>query len=188
MVDLATRTADTPASDPARDNNCLADYRDAVERLRGQTVDELGRQPMAPETASMLAVMAASLPIVAALHPANPLTLDVWQVGASLAAVWAGVFWQQRGRYNRFHAAWSRKVAEHGEVAAIPVQPYGCRRSGQTTGAWAAEKRFVSVSSSSAMARTSSSRPARTTSALIERPSSSQTSREPSIQRQGASL
>jgi hypothetical protein len=179
---------DTVPADPPADCNCLADYRDAVERLRDETVDEIGRQPMPPETASMLAVMAASLPIVAALHPANPVTLAVWHVGALLAAVWAGVFWLQRLRYERFHAAWSRKVAAHASApAAIPAGDFRYRSSGQTTGAWAAENRRVTVSSSSAMARTSSSRPARTTSPWMERPSSSQTSRESSTQRHGAS-
>ena len=169
-------------------DNCLADYRDAVERLRNETVDELGRQPMPPETASMLAVLAAALPIVAAIHPANPVTLGVWQVGVILAAVWAAVFRVQRSRYERFHAEWSRKVADHGSaLVAVPVSDFRYRRSGQTTGASAAENRRVTVSSPSAMARTISSRPASTTSAWIERPSSSQTSRESSTQRHGAS-
>ncbi len=189
MVDRVTSLplpGDTAPADP----NCLADYRDAVERLRGETVDELGPQPMPPETASMLAVLAASLPIVAALHPANPVPLAVWQVAAILAAVWVGIFRLQRTRYDRFHAAWSRKVAAH-EPLAIPVEASryrsDYRNEGQTTGASAAVNRLVSVPLSSSMARTSSSRPARTTSPRIERPSSSQTSREPSIQRHGAS-
>ena len=174
---------DTVPADPPADCNCLADYRDAVERLRDETVHEIGRQPMPPETASMLAVMAASLPIVAALHPANPVTLAVWHVGALLAAVWAGVFWLQRLRYERFHAAWSRKVAAHASApAAISAGDFRYRSAGQTTGAWAAENLRVTVSSSSAMART-----ARTTSPWMERPSSSQTSRESSTQRHGAS-
>jgi hypothetical protein len=185
MVDLDKCPAETA---PAQ--TCLADYRDTVERLRDETVVELGRQPMPPETASMLAVLAAALPIVAALHPANPVTLEVWQVGAILAAVWLAVFRLQSGRYERFQAAWSHKVAAHrdGELLAVPVRAFRYRRDGQTTGACAAEKRLVSVPSPSSMARTSSSRPARTTSPRIERPSSSQTSREPSTQRHGASL
>ena len=183
MVALDKRPAETPT------NTCLADYRDTVERLRDETIIELGRQPMAPETASMLAVLAASLPIVAALHPANPVTLEVWQVGTILACVWIAVFRLQSSRYERFHAAWSRKVAAHrdGELVTAPVRAFRYPKSGQTTGACAAEKRLVSVASPSAMARTSSSRPASTTSPWIDRPSSSQTSREPSTQRQGAS-
>ena len=174
--------------EPPADCNCLADYRDAVERLRDETIDEMGRQPLPPETVSMLAVMLASLPIIAALDPANPVSLGVWQVGAILASVWVGAFWVQRMRYERFHAAWSRKVADHGRFpAAIPVSDFRYRSSGQTIGACAAENRRVTVSSPSSMARTSSSRPARTISPRIERPSSSQTSREPSIQRHGAS-
>ena len=175
-------------SDAPHSDSCLADYRDTVERLRGETIDELGRQPMPPETASMLAVLAAALPIVAALHPANPVTLEVWQVGLSLASVWTAVYCLQRLRYDRFHAAWSRKLADHDRTpVVIPVSDFRYRMSEQTTGAWAAENRRVTVSSPSAMARTISSRPARTTSARIERPSSSHTSRESSIQRQGAS-
>lgn len=181
MVDLG-RGAGEP--DPGK--TCLDAYRETVERLHDETVDELGRQPMAPETVAMLAVMATSLPIVAALHPGNPVELAVWQVGALLVAVWAGAFWLQRGRYDRFEAAWSRKVADHGAVAiAVPDVPY--RSAGQTTGARAAENLRVTVSAPSSIARTISSRPARTTSPWIERPSSSQASREPSIQRQGAS-
>ena len=184
MVDLDKGLAEPPAAD----NSYLADYRETVARLRDETVDELGRQPMAPEAASMLAVLVASFPIIAALHPANPVDLAVWQVGVTLVAVWAGVFWLQRGRYNRFQDAWSRKVAEHDcAAAAVPVRDFRYRSSGQTTGAWAAQNRRVTVSSSSSMARTISSRPARTTSPWIERPSSSQASREPSIQRHGAS-
>lgn len=187
MVDL-----DRGPGQPAPENSCLADYRETVARLRDETVDELGRQPLAPETVAMLAVMVASLPIVAVLHPKNPVELAVWQVGVILAAVWAGAFWLQRARYDRFQAAWLRKVADHGAApVVIAVPDFRYRSSGQTTGAWAAENRRVTVpppgSSPSAMARTISSRPARTTSPWIERPSSSQTSREPSIQRQGAS-
>lgn len=183
MVDL-----DRGPGKPAPDNSCLADYRETVERLRDETVGELGRQPMAPETAAMLAVLVASLPIVAVLHPANPIELAVWQVGVILATVWAGAFWLQRGRYDRFQAAWSRKVADHGSApVVIPACDFRYRSSGQTIGAWAAENRRVTVSSPSSIARTISSRPARTTSPWIERPSSSQASRESSIQRQGAS-
>lgn len=183
MVDLERCGSDAPSPD-----SCLADYHAAVERLRTETVDELGRQPMAPEMASMIAVLLAALPIVVALHPANPLTLEVWQVATILAAVWAGAFLAQRTRYDRFHAAWSRKVADHGSTPlVIPVSDFRYRRSGQTTGAWAAENRRVSITSPSSIARTISSRPARTTSPRIERPSSSQTSREPSTQRHGAS-
>jgi hypothetical protein len=184
MADLDT----CPAEPPLADNGCLADYRQTVERLRDETVDEFGRQPMAPETASMLAVLVASFPIVAALHPANPVDLAVWQVGLILVAVWSGVFGLQRGRYNRFQDAWSRKVAAHGSaLAAVPVHDFRYLSSGQTTGAWAAENRRVTVSSPSSIARTISSRPARTTSPWIERPSSSQASLEPSIHRHGAS-
>ena len=80
----------------------------------------------------MLAVMAASLPIVAALHPANPVTLGgLARRRASSPRVWAGVFWLQRLRYERFHAAWSRKVAAHASApAAIPVGDFRYRSVG----------------------------------------------------------
>lgn len=183
MVDL-----DRGAGQTVPEHECLVEYREAVERLRHETAGEFGRQPLAPETAAMLAVMLASLPIVVALHPANPVELAVWHVGLILAGVWTAAFRVQRGRYERFHAAWSRKVADHGAApVVIPVRDFRYRSSGQTTGAWAAENRRVTVSSPSSMVRTISSRPARTTSPWIERPSSSQAIREPSIQRQGAS-
>jgi hypothetical protein len=180
---------DQTQGDPlARDHNCLADYRDAVERLRGETIDELGGQPMPPEKASMLAVMVASLPMVAALHPAMPVQLGVWQVAVVHLTVWSAVFWLQRHRYNRFHARWHSKIAAHQEACVpLPAEVFRYRgRSGQTTGARAAENRLVSVSPSGSIASISSSRPARTTSARTERPSSSQTSMEARIQRQGA--
>lgn len=183
MADL-----DRGAGEPDPGSTCLDAYREAVARLHGETVDELGRQPMAPETVAMLAVMAASLPIVAALHPGNPVELAVWQVAVLLVAVWAGAFWLQRGRYDRFEAAWSRKVADHGAgPMVVPVRDFRYRSDGQTTGALAAENLRVTVSGPSSIARTISSRPARTTSPWIERPSSSQASREPPIQRHGAS-
>jgi hypothetical protein len=121
---------------PSTDGGCLADYRAAVERLHDETVGELGRQPMAPETASMIAVFAASLPIVAALRPGTALTLDVWHVALILAGVWFGVFLLQRSRYERFQAAFSRKVVDHaGAPPAIPVRDFRYRSSGHTTGA-----------------------------------------------------
>jgi hypothetical protein len=188
MVDLAKCPNDVPLPD----YNCLADYRNAVERLRGETIEELGRQPLPPETAAMLAVLGASAPIIAALHPSIPVQLYVWQVAAILVAVWSGVFWIQRRRYDRFQAAWSRKVDEHAaDPAVVPIDVgvfRHCGRSGQTIGVWAAENRRVSVAPSSSIARIIWSRPARTTSPRIDLPSSSQTSAAPSIQRQGASL
>ena len=105
----------------------LADYRDAVERLRDETADELGGQPMLPEKASMLAVMFASLPMIAGLHPAMPVQLGVWQVAVVHLGIWSAVFWLQRQRYNRFHARWHSKVAAHQE-GCVPM-PAGCARA-----------------------------------------------------------
>ena len=131
MVDL-----DRGSGDPDPGKMCLDAYRETVERLHDETVDELGRPPMAPETVAMLAVIVAALPVVAALHPGNAVELAVWQVGVLLAAVWAGAFWLQRGRYDRFQAAWSRKVADHGAgPLVIPVRDFRYRSPGQTTGA-----------------------------------------------------
>ena len=59
------------------DCDCLDAYRGIVERLRGETIEEPGGQPMLPEKASRRAVMLASLPMVAALHPAMPGQLQV---------------------------------------------------------------------------------------------------------------
>jgi hypothetical protein len=99
----------------------LDDYRAAVERLRGETVAEVGGQPMAPETASMLAVLIASLPLLALLHPAIPLQPHVWQHGSALLVVWVLAFRVQSLRYARFHARWHRKIAAHHaeEVRAV---------------------------------------------------------------------
>jgi hypothetical protein len=127
---------------PPRDD-CLDDYRAAVERLLGETVDEFGRQPMPPEKLSMIAVAVASLPMIAIMLPTTPIQLQVWQVGLVQAAAWFFAFRIQSQRYNRFHAAWQRKVAAHRAVAvAVPVDArlLGRRqglqrgRSGQTTG------------------------------------------------------
>ena len=136
----------------------------------------------------VLAVMVASLPMVAALHPAMPIQLGVWQVAVVHLTIWSAVFWLQRQRYNRFHARWHSKVAAHQEACVpLPAQVFYDRgRSGQTTGARAAENRLVTVSPSGSIASISSSRPTRTTSARIERPSSSQTSIASRIHRQGA--
>jgi hypothetical protein len=107
--------------------NCLADYRDTVERLRDETIAELGRQPMPPEKASMFAVMLASLPIIALLHPAIPVHVQVWQIGLTQLTVWVGVFWLQSLRYERFQAHWRRKVAAC-QPEGAPLSPRLLRR------------------------------------------------------------
>jgi hypothetical protein len=167
-----------------REDPCLAAYREAVERLRHETIAELGRQPMPPEQAAMLAVVLTSLAMIVTLHPSAPFTLQVWQVALVEIAVWVGVFRLQCRRYERFQARWHGKLAAHraAEAAAEALQ----RRSGQTTGAWAAANRLVVVASPRSITSTISSLPTTATSPRIERPSSSHTSVEPSIQRQGA--
>jgi hypothetical protein len=156
-----------------------------MDRTLAETVAELGPQPMPPETASMLALLAASLPLLALLLPVIPVTLDVWQVGLTHGAVWAAVFSLQRRRYERFQARWQGKLVAQRAAQAAGDGPQ--RRSGQTTGGWAATNRLVIVSSPRSITSTISSRPTKAISPRIDRPSSSQTSLEPSIQRQGAS-
>ena len=89
----------------------LADYRAAVERLRSETVAELGRQPMPPEKLSMIATAVASLPLVALLLPTSPVQPAVWHLVLGQALVWLAAFRIQSPRYHRFMTAWRRKVA-----------------------------------------------------------------------------
>ena len=107
---------------PAADGY-LQYYRAAVERLRGETEDELGAQPMPPEKLSMFAVAIASLPLVALMHPAIPLQPVGWEVGLALSVVWLIAYRFQARRYERFQAVWRRKVAAHhaAETAALPA-------------------------------------------------------------------
>ena len=80
----------TPREDAVADTDYLDDYRAAVERLRGETVAEIGGQPMPPEKLSMFAVMIASLPLMALLHPAIPIEPHGWQDGAGALRGLAG--------------------------------------------------------------------------------------------------
>jgi hypothetical protein len=115
------------ANDPPCDR-WLADYRAAVERLRHETIAEIGPPPVAPEMASMVAVMAASLPMVAMLHPSVPIELQVWQVAFVQAAVWCGAFWLQRQRYERFHARLRSKIAAHQAAEGARLAPRVLKR------------------------------------------------------------
>ena len=110
-----------PREESFADTDYLDDYRAAVERLRGETAEEIGGQPMTPEKFSMFAVMLASLPLVAMLLPAIPLELHGWQDALALFAVWGVAFRVQSLRYARFQARWSRKIAAHqvAEVRAV---------------------------------------------------------------------
>ena len=140
----------TPREEHPAETSYLDDYRAAVERLRGETVAEIGGQPMPPETLSMIAVTVASLPLVALMLPAVPVEPKVWQVGLALFAVWLAAFRIQSLRYARFHERWQRKVAAHHAAAAMAPAPSDLRscaaseppaqrgRSGQTSGALAA--------------------------------------------------
>jgi hypothetical protein len=116
-------------SDPPPCDRWLQDYRAAVERLREETIAEIGPQPVAPEAASMIAVMVASLPMVAMLHPSIPLELQVWQVAVVQAAVWGGVFWLQRQRYERFQDRLRRRIAAHQAAEGARLAPRVPNRS-----------------------------------------------------------
>lgn len=84
----------------------LDEYRAEVERLRCEAAE-----PMAPAAASMLAVLAASLPLVALLHPGLPVDLQGWQQALALFVVWLVAFRIQTVRCSRFDARWSVKIA-----------------------------------------------------------------------------
>ena len=114
----------TPREDALADTDYLGHYRAAVERLRGETVAEIGGQPMPPEKLSMFAVMIASLPLMAMLHPAFPLEMHGWQNALALFAVWGAAFRVQSLRYARFHTRWHRKIAAH-QVAECGPWPAG---------------------------------------------------------------
>ena len=103
----------TAREDVFADTDFLHDYRAAVERLRGETVAEIGGQPMPPEKLSMFAVMIASLPLMAMLHPAFPLEIHGWQDALALFAVWGVAFRVQSLRCARFDARWHRKIVAH---------------------------------------------------------------------------
>jgi hypothetical protein len=107
-----------PTDDVSREGGWLADYRRAVEQLRGETVAELGRQPMQPEAFSAIALAVASLPMVALMLPPVPVEPQVWQVGLALLVVWLATFRIQSVRYARFHEHWRRKVVAHAATVA----------------------------------------------------------------------
>jgi hypothetical protein len=116
------------SSDPMPCDPWLADYRAAVERLRQETAAELGGQPSAPESAAMVAVLVAALPLVALplaalLHPSVPVHLQVWQVGVVQATVWGSVYWHQRRRYDRFHERLRSKIAAHQAAEGAVMAP-----------------------------------------------------------------
>ncbi len=71
-----------------------------------------GVEPTDPVTfGTMIAVLLASMPLMALLHPAVPVTVRDWQVGLTMAGVWFVAFLVQRLRYERFQARVARKVA-----------------------------------------------------------------------------
>jgi hypothetical protein len=103
-----------------RDDDWLADYRRAVERLRGETAAELGGQPMPPEALSAIALAVASVPLLALLLPPVPVEPQVWQIGLAMAVVWLAAFRIQSVRYARFHDRWRRKVVGLSAAAVAP--------------------------------------------------------------------
>ena len=112
-----------PDEELPSEDGYLGYYRAAVERLRGETVAEVGTQPMPPEKLSMFAVALASLPLVALMHPAIPAQPVGWEIALSLSVVWLIAYRFQARRYDRFLAVWRRKVAAHhaAEVATLPA-------------------------------------------------------------------
>ena len=106
--------------DRPRDDDWLAGYRRAVEQLRGETVAELGRQPMPPEALSAIALAITSVPLMALLLPPVPIEPQVWQVGLAMTIVWLASFRIQSVRYARFHDRWRRKVVGLAAAAAAP--------------------------------------------------------------------
>jgi hypothetical protein len=109
-----------PADDNLREGGWLADYRRAVEKLRGETVAEFGGQPMPPEALSAIAVALTSLPLVAMMLPTVPVEPTMWEVGLALLAVWLGAFRIQSVRYGRFQRHWRQKVAAFAAAASAP--------------------------------------------------------------------
>lgn len=106
--------------EPPGEDGYLGVYRQTVERLRGETAAEFGRQPMPPEKLSMYAVSAAALSLVALLHPAVPVQSSGWVVALALAAVWVVAYRIQTSRYERFQSRWRGKIAAHDAAEAAP--------------------------------------------------------------------
>ena len=129
-IAMPTPSLDRAAlEDSLADTNYLADYRTAVERLRGEAAAEVGGQPMLPEALSTIAVMLASLPLLATFLPAIPLEPNGWQQAGALFVVWLVAFRIQSQRYARFHARWRRKIAAHQVAEAlVPAASYLSRR------------------------------------------------------------
>lgn len=113
--------SDPHFSDDAPRDSWLDEYRRSVERLRGETAEELGGQPMQPEALSAIALALASLPLVALLLPTIPVEPKVWQVALALVAVWGTAFRIQSARYARFHTRWQGKVVALRIAATTPV-------------------------------------------------------------------
>ena len=133
-----------PGDDELGEAGYLEFYRSTVERLQRETAHEFGGQPMPPEAFSMIAVLLASLPLMALLHPGIPVDLREWQVGLTMVGVWAVAFFVQRLRYDRFQAKVRHKLARISDEAGAGVRgrsptPNRQRgRSAQTSGAAAA--------------------------------------------------
>jgi hypothetical protein len=97
-----------PDPDPARE--ALAACRRRLDRVHCEAAAELGPQPMMPEKFSMLAMMLASVPLVALLHLDVTHRFAALEVGGALLAVWLGALRFQRFRYDRFEARCDRAV------------------------------------------------------------------------------
>jgi hypothetical protein len=110
---------------------------------------------MPPEKLSMFAVMIASLPLMAMLHPAVPLEVYGWQDALALFAVWGVAFrggWRSGCRAHATPASTPAGAARSQRIRspnagpgrrAELLEPRGLQRgrSGQTTGDFAALNR-----------------------------------------------
>ena len=93
--------------------DCLAACRHRLDRVTREAAAELGPRPMIPEKFSMLAMMLASVPLMALLHLDPAHRLPAFEMGIVLSAVWHGALQFQRVRYDRFEARWESAVRAH---------------------------------------------------------------------------
>ena len=96
------------------------DYRRAVEQLRGETVAELGGQPMPPEALSAIALAVDVGAADGAAAAADSGRAAGVAGRARDGVVWLAAFRIQSVRYPRFHEHWRRKVVGLAAAAAVP--------------------------------------------------------------------
>lgn len=93
-----------PRIRPQRDaiQGYLDGYRVKVDQLQAETAAEFGWRSVPPETLSMIAVLATSIPLLALFLPVAPLPPAVWQVVVADLVVWIAAFRVQRPRYEAY--------------------------------------------------------------------------------------